>query len=65
MRWAKHIVTFNDWLTYVQRKAERRTGLTIELTRAERKWPLIFLWPKVVRVLRYSRTGQLPPGGKI
>jgi hypothetical protein len=65
VRWAKHIVTFNDWLTYVKQKAERRTGLEIELTPAERKWPLIFLWPKVVRVLRFSRTGKLPPGGKI
>lgn len=56
MRWAKHTVTFNDWLSYIQRKAERRTGLTIELTPAERRWPLIFLWPKVFRVLREGRT---------
>ena len=54
-RWFKHILTFNDWLTYIQRKAERRTGLTIELTAAERRWPLIFLWPKVFRVLRHGK----------
>lgn len=54
-RWFKHIVTFNDWLTYIQRKAERRTGLTIEITRAERRWPLLLLWPKVFRVLREGR----------
>lgn len=58
LRWFKYIVTFNDWLTYIKRKAERRTGLEIELTRAERKWPLIFLWPKVFRVLRYARTHE-------
>lgn len=62
-RWLKHIVTFNDWLTYVQRKAERRTGLEIHLTRAERRYPLLFLWPKVVRVLRHSRSGERPTGG--
>lgn len=64
LRWGKHIVTFNDWLTYIQRKTERRTGLEIELTSAERRWPLIFLWPRVIRVLRYSRTHErAEPGG--
>ena len=32
-RWGKHIVTFNDWLPYVQKKVERRTGMQIEVTR--------------------------------
>lgn len=54
-RWFKHILTFNDWLTYIQRKVERRTGLDIEITPAERRWPLILLWPKVFRVLRQGR----------
>lgn len=62
LRWGKHIVTFNDWLTYIKRKTERRTGLEIELTPAERRWPLIFLWPRVFRVLRYSRTHQRADG---
>jgi hypothetical protein len=51
-RWLKHVVTFDNWLPYVVRKVERRTGSKIELTRMERRWPLIFLWPRVVRVLR-------------
>ncbi len=61
-RWGKHILTFNDWLTYLQRKAERRTGLKLEVSVAERRWPLILLWPKVFRVLRArnQRAGQLP-----
>ena len=50
-RWFKHIVTFDNWLPYVTRKVERRTGNKIELTKLERRWPLIFLWPRVVRVL--------------
>jgi hypothetical protein len=52
-RWLKHVVTFDRWLPYIVRKVERRTGTTIELTRLERRWPLIFLWPRVIRVLRH------------
>ncbi len=52
LRWAKHIVTFNDWLTYIQRKVERRTGVEIEITPWERRLPLLLLWPKAIRVLR-------------
>jgi hypothetical protein len=50
-RWLKHVVTFDNWLPYVHRKAERRLGTTIVLTRLERRWPLVFLWPRAVRVL--------------
>jgi hypothetical protein len=52
VRWPKHILTFNDWLTYIQRKVERRTGMEIEVTPWERRLPLLLLWPKVFRVLR-------------
>jgi hypothetical protein len=51
-RWFKHVMTFDQWLPYITRKVERRTGRRVELTRLERRWPLIFLWPRVVRVLR-------------
>ncbi len=60
-RWAKHIVTFNDWLTYIQRKAERRTGLELPLSPLERRFPLLFLWPKLFRVLR-ARNHQFRDG---
>ncbi|MCM2254285.1 MAG: hypothetical protein NDJ94_01320 [Vicinamibacteria bacterium] len=49
LRWAKYVVTFDDWLDYIVRKAERHTGQRIELTPRERRWPLVFLWPRVVR----------------
>jgi hypothetical protein len=49
-RWAKHIITFDNWLPYIVRKVERRTGMRVELTRLERRWPVIFLWPRVIRV---------------
>lgn len=59
-RWLKHVVTFDNWLPYVHRKAERRLGITIVLTPMERRWPLIFLWPRLFRVLfrRPDREGS-------
>jgi len=54
-RWLKHVVTFDDWLTYIQRKVERRTGMRVEVTPMERKLPLVLLWPKAIRVLRELR----------
>lgn len=51
LRWFKHMVTFANWLPYVVQKVERHTGRTIELTRLERKLPLIFLWPRAIHVL--------------
>lgn len=51
-RWFKHMLTFEEWLDYIHRKVERRLGLDIELTERDRRYPLIFLWPKLFRVLR-------------
>lgn len=52
LRWSKYTLTFDGWLDYIVRKAERRTGRSIELTERERKWPFVFLWAKAWRVLR-------------
>ena len=51
LRWAKYVALYQDWLDYVVRKVERRSGVALELTERERRWPLIFLWPKAVRFL--------------
>jgi hypothetical protein len=51
-RWLKHVLTFENWLSYVVRKVERRTGMGIELTALETRLPLIFLWPRLFRMLR-------------
>jgi hypothetical protein len=59
-RWLKHVVTFDNWLPYVHRKAERRLGTTIVLTPLERRWPLVFLWPRVVRVF-FTRPDREDP----
>jgi hypothetical protein len=51
-RWAKYVVTFDDWLEYMLRKARRHSGQDIVLTPRERRMPLVFLWPRVIRYLR-------------
>jgi len=55
LRWAKYMLTFDDWLDYIVHKTERRTGIRVELTHAERKAPFLLLWPKVFRVLRSTK----------
>jgi hypothetical protein len=52
LRWAKYVALYDDWLDYVVRKIARRSGVAIELSSRERRWPLIFLWPKAIRFLR-------------
>lgn len=51
-RWLKHVVTFDDWLDYIVRKARRHSGREIVLTARERRLPLVFLWPRLIRYLR-------------
>jgi hypothetical protein len=53
-RWAKYVVTFEDWLEFLLRKARRHSGQQIELTDRERRLPLIFLWPRVIGYLRHK-----------
>ena len=51
-RWIKHMLTFHDWLPYIVRKVERRTGMAIEITPMERRLPFPLLLPKALRILR-------------
>ena len=51
LRWSKYLLTFEDWLEYIVRKARRHSGEPIELSERERRWPLLFLWPRVFRYL--------------
>jgi hypothetical protein len=55
LRWFKYMLTFDDWLDYIVRKIERRSGERVELTRAERQFPVILLWPKAFRMIRAMR----------
>ena len=52
LRWIKYVALYDDWLDYVVHKVARRSGVAIELSPRERRWPLIFLWPKAIRFLR-------------
>jgi hypothetical protein len=57
-RWPKHAITFDGWLDYIVRKAERHSGETIVLTPLERRFPFIFLGPRILRFLiRQRRKG--------
>jgi hypothetical protein len=60
LRWLKYTMTFADWLDYLIRKVERRTGMTVEVTTLERRLPFLLLWPKVFRVLRERNSGGRP-----
>ncbi len=55
LRWAKHTVTFDGWLDYIRRKVERHGGDEVALGRWERRWPLLLLWPRLLRFLRDRR----------
>jgi hypothetical protein len=59
-RWLKHTVTFEGWLDYILRKANRHTGEPIELTARERRWPWIFLWGRLFRYLRTKNSKGNP-----
>jgi hypothetical protein len=54
VRWAKYVITFDDWLEFIVRKARRHTGEDIVLTERERRLPLLFLWPRVFHYLRHK-----------
>jgi hypothetical protein len=58
LRWLKYTMTFQDWLDYLIRKVERRTGLSVDVTPLERRFPFLLLWPKVFRVLRERDAGK-------
>lgn len=60
-RWFKYMFTFEGWLDYIVRKIQRRAGFKVEVEERERRWPLIFLWPKLFRVLRAIREAGSPP----
>jgi hypothetical protein len=51
LRWLKYVALYDDWLDYVVRKVERKSGVTMELSERERRWPLLFLWPRAMRFI--------------
>ncbi|MBI1795643.1 MAG: hypothetical protein HYR74_01180 [Candidatus Eisenbacteria bacterium] len=55
LRWAKYVALYDGWLDYVVKKVERGSGERLELTERERRWPLLFLWPRALRFLGARR----------
>jgi hypothetical protein len=47
----KSAATFGDWLPYVLWKLERHTGKKIVPSERQRRYPLVFGWPLLLRVL--------------
>ena len=52
LRLLKTAFTFDDWLSYVVWKLGRHSGVRVELTERQRRWPLVWGWPALVRLLR-------------
>ena len=52
IRLFKHIALYDGWLDYVVHKIARASGELITVTERERRWPLVFVWPKFIRYLR-------------
>lgn len=59
-RWSKHIALYDNWLEYIVEKIARRTGQQIELTEREKRWPLIFLWPRAIDFVRNRPQRRTP-----
>ena len=53
LRLLKHPFLYDGWLDYLLHKIDRSTGEQIVLTDRERRFPLIFLWPRAIRYLRH------------
>jgi hypothetical protein len=51
LRLLKTATTFGDWLPYALWKLERHTGTRPELTERQRRHPLVFGWPVILRLL--------------
>jgi hypothetical protein len=52
LRWPKYMVTVDGWLDIIIEKVERHHGVKIELTERERRYPLLFAWPKYFALKR-------------
>lgn len=51
LRLLKSACTFGDWLPYALWKLHRHTGVQVELTERQRRFPLIWGWPVIFRLL--------------
>ena len=52
VRLFKTALTFDDWLPYVLWKLGRHSGVWVELSERQRRYPLLFGWPVLFKLLR-------------
>lgn len=52
VRLFKHVALYDGWMDYIIEKVNRSSGYRITVTERERRWPLLFGWPKFIRYLR-------------
>lgn len=52
VRLFKTALTFDDWLPYVLWKLGRHTGVRVELSERQRRYPLLLGWPVLFKLLR-------------
>ncbi len=52
VRLFKTALTFDDWLSYVLWKLGRHTGVWVELSERQRRYPLLLGWPVLFKLLR-------------
>jgi hypothetical protein len=52
IRLFKHVALYEGWIDYIIEKVHRSSGYRIDVTERERRWPLLFGWPKFIRYLR-------------
>lgn len=50
-RLVKNATTFGDWVPYVLWKLERHTGRPIEASERQRRYPFLFGWPVLFRLI--------------
>jgi len=52
LRLLKQPFLYDGWLDYIVHKVERNTDLKIDLDERERRRPLVYLWPRILRYVR-------------
>jgi hypothetical protein len=52
MRWPKYLLTVDNWLEIQLEKLQRYHGVELELTERQKRYPLIFGWPKFFELRR-------------
>ncbi len=55
LRWAKSIWMYQNWIAYLTLKLRRRGAVAAALTPTEKRWPLLFVGPRVLRDLLSGR----------